>query len=887
MSNYQNIRKFIKDRLQVEYEKTGYLKEERISAEIESFCTLLNASQEVIMNLLSLEDPIRLHEEDWERMENEFEKHFNVYMDEGLLIQGDDQKEREIDWWSNQAKMDNELFYWKKYKEMISSEFPPKVTSTIDKDTDIILDNAGDPRITRYSRYGMVVGHVQSGKTANYAALISKACDSGYKFIVVIAGCVNNLRNQTQVRINKSIIGRQAGRNVGVGHLGNYQNSMRPCSLTTEKSDFNRRDADQNSQAINFDNIKVPIIMVIKKNTHTLTNVINWLKAQNEGKIREHAMLLIDDESDYASINTNPEEDPTTINRKLRQLLSIFEKSSYVAYTATPFANIFIDYRSDDDDLGRDLFPKDYIYRLKRPTNYVGPEECFLKEKVRVITVEDNEDYLPVKHKRLHDLTSLPPSLEEAVRLFLINIAIRFLREKKMQNNSMLIHVSRFTRIHIEISWRVKVYLERFVEGFSAFGCKIDPEVECSDINLVKETFNKHYKDLDIEWCEVCKGIVGTCKNIVVREVHSEAHEILNYPDGHPISVIAIGGTSLSRGYTLEGLCVSYFLRTTKMYDTLMQMGRWFGYRDGYEDLCAVYMSDSMIRNFTDITKAVEDLYDDFEKMYKAGKTPEEFGLSVKQYPESALQITARNKARNAKDFYFDMRLDGLQKETSWISNDVTVNMNNIQLIEALIGLLCKKYADNKKEGVENLWTCIPNSTVVDFLGQFEVYTKNPFYALGKMPIDFIRKYAQDVDVKWDVLIASGKSKHNKSINGFEYEKPYRTITPKDDYFEFHNRQVAQGAVEKVVFPKNEIDQYSGSGKRMREKMDRPLLVLYIVDPRSKKGVTGQFDIRFPELAAFGISFPGGVTTDSKVITSKINSVYIDQLMREEEISRG
>lgn len=232
---------------------------------------------------------------------------------------------------------------------------------------------------------------------------------------------MNNLRDQTQVRMNEAFVGKDKGVPVGVGKLGNMKAEMLPISLTTAEQDFNKQDADRNKQGINLDNIKSPILIVIKKNSKTLLNVINWLKAQYRNQIARHAMLMIDDESDYASINTKSEDDPTIINKRLRELLQLFHKSAYVAYTATPYANIFIDHEARNEDVGKDIFPKDFIYAIKAPTNYFGAAKIFLDPGLKhIIPIKDYTHTLPLTHKKDDPLKSLPDSLFEAIRHFLL-----------------------------------------------------------------------------------------------------------------------------------------------------------------------------------------------------------------------------------------------------------------------------------------------------------------------------------------------------------------------------------------------------------------------------------------------------------------------------------
>ncbi|HIP36720.1 MAG TPA: hypothetical protein EYG85_07680 [Crocinitomix sp.] len=314
MNSYQKIKNFIFTKLQEKQDENGILDVLNIDDEINNIKILLSIPE--ASKALFGDINITLTDDNYTRIKKELETHFDVKMEEGILIQGEEQQNRDTTWWTGETKQKINTFYWHRYKEYIKTSLPDDVVRTIDTDTDIVMNNIENPDIQNFNRYGMVVGHVQSGKTANYAALICKAADAGYKFIVVIAGGINNLRNQTQERINEAFIGRDNnGNQIGAGK-GNSSLDRLPISLTTVERDFNKQDADRNSQGSNFDNTTTPIVLVIKKHTSTLKNVIKWLESQYKNKIDKHSMLMIDDESDYASINTKNEEDPTAINIK-------------------------------------------------------------------------------------------------------------------------------------------------------------------------------------------------------------------------------------------------------------------------------------------------------------------------------------------------------------------------------------------------------------------------------------------------------------------------------------------------------------------------------------------------------------------------------------------
>lgn len=871
MSSYEKIKIHVFEKLQKKQEEKSILNVDDIDEEIENVKKLLSIPD--VKEILFGREEITLSKDDFLRIKRELETNFDVKMEEGLLIQGEEQQDRDNSWWTGAVKQDIENYYWYRYKKYLKKSLPTDVVRTIDIDTDIIMNNIENPSMDNFNRYGMVVGHVQSGKTANYSSLICKAADAGYKFIVVIAGGINNLRNQTQERMNEAFIGRDNyGNQVGAGKGSSILQKL-PISLTTIERDFNKQDADRNSQGSNFDNTSTPIVLVIKKNTSTLTNVIKWLENQYKNRIDHHAMLMIDDESDYASINTKDEENPTAINKKLRKLLSLFHKSVYVAYTATPYANIFIDHEAGHDNLGRDLFPKDFIYALNAPDNYFGARKIFLDvDRKYLVSIDDYLDDIPSKHKKDFELPSIPKSLYDAMRVFVINIAIRSLRGQEKSHNSMLIHATRFTDVHRKFALHVEEYISSIVVDINSYG-RLENSITFSClIQELKNTFELRYINLEFSWDEVLERICSTVETVVVREVHQKTSVPLEYRKERVTNAIVIGGTSLSRGYTLEGLSVSYFLRNTVFYDTLMQMGRWFGYRVGYEDICRVYMPESMIDNFGRIIEATEDLVKDFKVMSEANKTPNDFGLAVKQHPDSVLQVTARNKQKNVQEFIFNMKLDGQAKETSWLSSSIDDRRNNLLALESMV----KKLQDNYQiEYVGNnlLWRSVDRQNIIKFLNNFNVYQTDALGISARMPIAFVEKYAKTRNIVWDVALYSGKGE-SCIINDITLNKEVRqAILKNNDYIEIKNRQVSTGNSESIALDSITRKSLGSNRKAIRKSIKNPLLQLHVLETNEDS-----------TLVAFGISFPGDILSNDETINMKINTVYYKSLLEDLEV---
>ncbi len=373
------------------------------------------------------------------------------------------------------------------------------------------------------------------------------------------------------------------------------------------------------------------------------------MNAQEGDQIKTAPMLLIDDEADHASINTNDQNlDPTRTNQLIRKILSLFAKSSFVGYTATPFANVFI---PEDQD---DLFPRDFIHCLYPPTSYFGPEKVFLeKNSPFTVLINDCEDMLPLSHKKDHEIYELPTSLHKAVTEFVVARAIRNLRGHEAHHCSMMINVSRFMNVQENVRDLVSIYLQKLKDAVTA-NYKM-PELISSRNTYMKnlrEAYEEAYPDCGNSWEEVKAALreAATCVRLFL--INSRSEEKLDYrkyeSNGNGLTAIAIGGLSLSRGLTIKGLCVSYIYRSTRMYDTLMQMGRWFGYHIGYEDLCRIYLSKNAISWYSYIANASSELIEQVREMALQNKTPSNFGLYVRSHPDRLL-ITSPKKMQHGK----------------------------------------------------------------------------------------------------------------------------------------------------------------------------------------------------------------------------------------------
>lgn len=709
----------------------------------------------------------KIQDEEAEELARLIEEKYGISMGFGAIVDAEDFRP-----WLHDARINGEVgdFYWGRYRQLLNLKGLPKsVIDATDEVTDRVLDRLGNPRNTSpWSRRGMVVGHVQSGKTANYTGLICKAADAGYRLIVVIAGIHNNLRNQTQARIDEGFIGRDTGRLAHANQakrqkiigVGVFDQREFPVSLTNTLRDFNKATATTNTSQIGQYN--VPVVLVIKKNSSTLKNLLEWLKEHSvhQGMVSQ-PMLLIDDEADNASINTAyAREEVTRINGQIRELLSLFHRSCYVGYTATPFANIFIDPETDDDTLRQDLFPRHFIIGLDAPSNYFGAQKVFLDGRDRHIRIiDDNEDILPVSHKIDHRLDVLPNSLVRAVRTFIVARAIRNARGQQAAHASMLVNASRFTELQGHIRSRLNDVVGTIRDAVAVDGGRNRGALQNPEIAALHSVWKDEYADTcGVDWPIVQSHLHEVLIATRVLEVNaSKRAQALDYEQGgeHGVTVITVGGFSLSRGLTLEGLTVSYFLRNSMMYDTLMQMGRWFGYRPGYEDLCRIWMPANGVGWYAHIHEAMEDLQDQLRRMELAKATPEQFGLAVRSHPET-LVVTARNKMGTGKEIPVKVGLAGKLIETTRIRLDDDLISRNREAGSGLALAIEKGGHKPEHPSRGTLYRSVSVDLVQGFIRSFRT---DPADLLTdpRLVGDYIGARADGELHVWDVLFASAQ----------------------------------------------------------------------------------------------------------------------------------
>lgn len=775
---------------------------------------------------------------------------------------------------------------YEKYLQNVAG-YSSNVVTTISNSMDTIMNNIGDPNFQGdFSKKGLVIGDVQSGKTGNFIALMNKAAVSGYNMIVITTGTIEKLRRQTQLRIEEGFFGyftasrKRESKSQTVRDFGNDEQTL---ALTNADKDFNLKTANP----VGFGS--APIVAVIKKNKRSLEDLAEWLENNNQqdinrfGKI-DRSVLFIDDEADNATVNTKKEEDPTTINRGIRAILNLFQRSSYVGFTATPFANIMIDHKNKDD-----LFPSSFIQVLETPTNYMGASTIFPEEDEGgiyhsiLISNDDAEDYIPIvipkKEKATFVVEKLPETMKEAICVFFLQNAIRDLRGDNKKHRSMLINVSHLNMIQEQVNYLVEAYVGDLKRQIKQYISNKDESIHL----ILKELFQEKFYNISENWEDVYQILyksTDTIENYVINNAN-KGFQYEDYPNG--ARVIAVGGFALSRGLTLEGLSTSYLYRNTLMYDTLMQMGRWFGYRPNYDDIIYLYMPERSVDWYYQILQATNDLKKQIKDMINGRKTPEDFGYYIREAEnkdEATILITARNKMRNAKNNEVTIRISGDYKETTKLSLNVV--KRNRKFVESWIDENNSLFDDElfikdaSKEIVEKLlskydygfYNKLNNSVVEEALNNFE-------------------KFDIKIGAKSGANIAISSIREKSRTRAFRYVKEFELIA-------FGNSRI--GSVldgkygltelqeEKAKFFKSEKEYFSEFHANERN----PLIILFpIVLPEPKKTdkVSYEFWANHQNETFWALSL-GIPNSDLEPISyrTKMNTVLQQQLLTQREL---
>lgn len=684
---------------------------------------------------------------------------------------------------------------WQLYrKRLLNQGFKDYVVDDMERTTIKILRRLNNDTTNMCPVKGLVIGNVQSGKTANMAALMAMAADWGWNMFIVLSGTIENLRQQTQTRLLNDLNCPGNLNWIGLEHL-----SKKPT-------------LGQRAQDLHFEeDSKQRYFTVCLKNSGRLKKLIQWLQS-DANKQKQMKILVIDDEADQAGINT------ADISSKERRAINKFvcnmvngknEKSqnidikyksmNYIGYTATPYANVL-------NEAGKEsLYPKSFITTLGVSKEYFGPQQIFgvdggEYDGMNIIRIISDSDLKSIKEIHDGEIENVPEALQDAICWFLCGAAcMRIWGYKKPI--SMLIHTSQKTDHHKNVAevvrrWLVnnateiicakceEVWKKEIIEfSFEKFRTQYSNyDREDNEINRYPE-FSKVKKEIEILLTHVSniqldgeqeltyhEGIhlcIDNCKNNGVNEdgmyVRLAYPDPKNMPSPAPVFIV-VGGATLSRGLTIEGLISTFFLRSVSQADTLMQMGRWFGYRKGYELLPRIWITSKTNDQFKFLSALDEDLRQEIHYMDTMGKTPAQYGPKIKNTPMyNFIRITAKNKMQSAKPT--DMDYSGSSNQTYLFENDKEKLRRNIKTVESFIKQLgypektkeCNKHAKNAL-----IWRDIKYDKIKNMLEKYIFEKRLGTFRDINAISDWIIKITNEGKLKnWNVVVAGKGSSKN------------------------------------------------------------------------------------------------------------------------------
>lgn len=696
---------------------------------------------------------------------------------------------------------------------------------------------------------GLVLGYVQSGKTANFSAVISKAVDEGYKLVVVLAGMHNILRLQTQARLNEEIVVPK-------------ESACTTLTKVDEKGDFQKKQFVTANRALGGSDGFT--LVVLKKNSAVLRNFNAWLSEASEETLKRCPALVIDDESDQASVNTNrPEDDPTAINDHIRSIIKRFPIISYVGYTATPFANVLIDASVEDD-----LFPKDFLVSLEKPIGYVGTEELFGRDAIEpqgsltglpVIRTIPNDEAARLSGRRKAKGAAsddpLLPSMQEAFDAFIVGCSARLARNQWKQHMTMLMHTSHLVAQHMVLKDAFDEYV---------LNLKLDRKEESPELmERLQTIWEKDFLSVSSSktfsaavvppFSTVWKNSEKFIERLeVVMENHA-SEERLTYDRPDPFWGIVIGGNTLSRGLTLEGLTTSYFVRGSKGYDTLLQMGRWFGYRPDYVDLTRIYVSDDLQSKFYHLATVEQEVRDEIKTMAANRERPKDVGLRIRTHP--SMTVTSNLKMRSAQSSALTYSASKIQALYMNLKDAALLRSNSQAVIQLLDGIE-KYHSKPVAPGFEDLSACllyrdVSAELILQFIERYNFSAANIRFT-AKMIAEYVHDLTRAGELtKWSVAVMSPKTGNPLDLgNGRSVFKVDRSVMKRTK----SERDPSADHIKVITAPRDELidlkDQILNGDARTTEEIfrnepeltevyfrqnvrprDRGLVLLYALNP--------------------------------------------------------
>lgn len=743
-----------------------------------------------------------------------------------------------------------------------------------------------DPAKEDFACRGLVVGYVQSGKTANMTAVIAKSVDAGYNLVVVLAGLTNALRKQTQARLEADIVDRYR-------HNWNL--------LTDDNYDF-RTPANRSFQ---LPRAGYADIAVLKKNKSPLQHFTRTLSRTPKQVLSRLRVLVIDDECDQASVNASSDEYKlTVINEKIRNILSVLPCVSYVGYTATPFANVLINPYPPNSETLDDLYPKDFITALPKPSAYFGTEDLFGRspadageegvdeeglDMVRSIPLEDENKLQPVNRKSKDGFVpQMPTSLEDAVLYFLACCAARRVRGHAEKHMSMLVHTSAFVILHERVADGLRKWIDTHRTGIASGAGGMVERMEAIWAKESKALPDNITTASKIAFDEIKPHLAIVLQSLEIPVENGFSDDRIDYAHG-PKTYIVVGGSVLARGLTIEGLMVSYFLRSSSQYDTLLQMGRWFGYRPAYEDLPRIWMTDDLALAFRALATVESEIRCDIAEYKERNVSPMEFAVRIRTIPGMA--VTAANKMRSAR--VVDVSFAGKHVQTiRFAHQDSAVVARNWQAGANLVWELQDSGHASNTEG-RRYFVGVPLSKILVFLRQYSVHTSHKDLS-DKFLLEYITGRADQLNI-WNVGLWEPDKKIAQvgTLGNFGAVKLNARSKLRGNSNVADIKALMSRKDVLIDCPGVQVDGNDWSAlkaARARTLGPVPLLLLYPIEkvsaPERESSAREPLDA-VDHLLGFGIVFPGSEENAGRFISVELDPLSADEIDEEDIEPQG
>lgn len=743
---------------------------------------------------------------------------------------------------------------------------------SVDTASTRIVSLLSHPKEKKFSIKGLVVGYVQSGKTTNFTAVMAKAADRGYKLFIVLAGIHNGLRRQTQARLVNQLV---------------EPNPTLWSQLTDLDQDFV---PTANAASFFGKSNKTHVLCVVKKNATVLKKFAKWLDSAST-YLQDCPALVIDDEADQATVATK------TINPRIREILDCLPKSAYVGYTASPFANLLIDPSNDD------LYPRDFIVNLPKPVGHFGTEVLFGRyaldgedpedvddgyDMIREVPAGDVDCVRPAKRADVESFSpEITETLQTAIRYFWMATAARRVRGTGNAHNTMLIHTSVRTVVHNSF----RVPLERLRDGLKAR--LDDPNV----VRDLRELWDREmsrvpsadFGEVKVEFDELSPELPGVLDSCRIVTDNSSSEDRLDYENG-PVVAIAIGGNTLSRGLTLEGLSVSYFVRAVSAYDTLLQMGRWFGFRNGYGDLPRIWLTAELSEWFRHLATVETEMRRDIDIYMTEDKDPLTFAVRLRTHPKLRVTQAAKMKdAVKAASSYGGQRV-----QTRYFRTSADWLLDNQAAAKRLVSRAVQHAArrNERPEDGRYLFCEVPHDLVVDFLQQYRFHERS-VECDADLLVGYIEKRVRTAGSlgRWNVAIV-GNPVSDDPDESFEFAPAVavrrivraRLDVPNSDFADIKTLMSRRDAAIDLVGQAGKMDEKEIKSERQKQLPDTGLLVLYPIDkvsepPKRVKQRRKPLDAE-EHVIGVGIVFPQPQELDSQVfewISADLSGVEIEE----------